>query len=354
MRTVHFVYSIPRGNLFDRIRDRLSRYGVLPYRYRNGKMTWNHPVRSPHSITFHLLQALRTRYRVKLYSMYEKGKITLKPGDFMIGSPVPVGHFSSAPRSGGDDPTSIVSRTIRENSEGKTFLLMPYAREEGYSSWVRTLAGEADGLMLVCSDLWTRDTKDTPLGDLTLYDWMRIPMCIDPKDYPLVKETFNPPGTRKILYIGHDAWYKNVPELERIATALPQYSFGHLGSGSVSGWKNIASFATLTPEFMKEIAREYDLFVTVSTADPQATTILEQMCFGMPIACTPETGYEYPSIVRLSTTDTAHNVKQLELLQHMPEEQLRALVRQNRETAIHSHHWNQFTDPILAYLISHE
>ena len=150
--------------------------------------------------------------------------------------------------------------------------------------------------------------------------------------------------------MGHTAWYKNTKELERIAHELPQFEWAHIGGGTISGWKKLAEFIALTPSAMAKLARDYDFFVSTSSADPQATTILEQMCAGLIIACTPETGYEYPSLIRLSTSETKSNVNTLLGLQYVRESDLLALAERNREVASQKHSWQQFCDSITSFM----
>ncbi len=131
---------------------------------------------------------------------------------------------------------------------------------------------------------------------------------------------------------------------------MPDFQGGHIGGGIVRGWKQISDFAPFTKEFLDEIAKEYDIFVTTSTADAQATTILENMCFGFPIACTPETGYEYPSIVRLSTHDTEANVMALTKMKNMNEDELLKLVQENYDIVKKYHSWETYVKKVSDFM----
>lgn len=316
---------------------------------------WKHPIRAPHSISYNLLKEFKKKYRVKFYSMYEKGLIHLGPQDVMIGQPVPVGQFNYEARSPTDDSDSIVSRTIRSNPHNKNkFLIMPFANDEGYIGWAKRIAGEADGLILIGGEYWQKDLSSTPLGDLTKRVILGVNMAVDPKDYPLVKKRFNAKGTRKYLYIGHTGWYKNVAQLEAIAKSIPDFDGGHIGVGDVDGWKKISEFTELSPAFMRKVAEEYDISVGTSSADPQATTILEQMCFGFPMACTPQSGYEHSSILSLSVSDTALNRNLLMSLQEEDESSLQERARQNREYALRCHSWADFSNSVLSFIYEHQ
>ena len=98
------------------------------------------------------------------------------------------------------------------------------------------------------------------------------------------------------------------------------------------------------------MSEEYDIFVNTNPADPGATTIVEQMCMGFVVACTPETGYEYPSIVALSTTDTEKNVALLKALQYADESELLEMTRTNKEIAETRHTWVKFTKKITDFM----
>jgi hypothetical protein len=320
----------------------------------NSLIPWQHPIRAPHSITHNLLEAIRARgYDVRLYSLYEHTVAHLKPGDIFIGQPVPQGGFG-AQRSLTDDRDSVTSRTIREFPSERNFIIMPYAHDRQYSTFAkdlfRTNAVAGGGAIFIGGKIWERDWElKSPLADIG--DLRKIhltEMGIDVEEYPKVKTTFNPKGKRKYFYIGHTAWYKNAPELERIAAAMPEYSFVHIGGGELRGWEN-RGFASLTPAYMRTLAGECDIFVNVSTADPQATTIVEQMCLGFAIACTPETGYDYPSLTALRTDDTEHNVRALLDLQNSDMEYLLSRARENRRIVEEKHGWAQFTDKVLDF-----
>ncbi len=355
---VHLAYTVPFGRtLARRALDKALRLmHVMPlHRFANDTLIpWQHPIRAPHSITHNLLDAIRARgYDVRLYSLYEHTRADIQNGDIFIGQPVPQGGFG-AHRSLVDDRDSVTSRTIREFPNERNFIIMPYAHDTEYSMFAkdlfRTNASAGGGAMFIGGKIWERDWEQkSPLADIRGLRKIHLTeMGIDAGEYKRVKTAFNPKGKRKYFYIGHTTWYKNAPQLEEIAKAMPEYSFVHIGGGVLRGWEN-RGFASLTPGFMQTLAQECDIFVNVSTADPQATTIVEQMCFGFAIACTPETGYDYPAIATLRTNDTEHNIRTLLQLQHAGEEELLLQARENRRIAEEKHGWAQFTNKVLDF-----
>lgn len=355
---VHLAYTVPLGRtLFRRGLDKLIRIsGMTPLHRRanDSLISWQHPIRAPHSITRNLLKAIRSRgYDVRLYSLYEHTVANIKEGDIFIGQPVPEGGFGRH-RSNVDDRYSVTSRTIREYPSERNFIIMPYAHDVEYSLFAKDLyktnAAAGGGAMFIGGAIWERNWRElSPLADIgDLRKVHLTEMGIDVEDYPKVKVKFNPKGKRKYFYIGHTAWYKNTSQLEEIAHAMPEYSFIHIGGGELRGWEN-RGFASLTPAYMRTLAQECDIFVNVSSGDPQATTIVEQMCFGFAIACTPETGYDYPTLAMLSTDDTVHNVEALLGLQHAEEQELLSLADTHRKIAEERHGWAQFTNKALDF-----
>ncbi len=357
---VHLAYTVPLGRTrarraFDKAL-RLMHLTPLHRFAHDALIPWQRPIRAPHSITHNLLDAIRARgYDVRLYSLYEHTVANLKEGDIFIGQPVPQGGFG-AQRSYTDDRDSVTSRTIREFPSERNFIIMPYAHDVQYSTFAKELIGEnqraGGGSIFIGGKIWERDWNTrSPLSGLGSLRKLYLQMAVDAAEYPLVKTKFNPKGKRRYLYIGHTAWYKNTVELERIAARMPEYEFAHIGGGEVRGWKKLSNFASLTPEYVSLLAEKYDIFVNVSITDPQTTTVMEQMCFGFPVACTPESGYEYDSIVPLSVNDTAWNRKKLLELQFEGEDALFERARKNRDHVLKSHNWETFTQSIMSFIL---
>lgn len=358
--TVHIAYTVPRGStLLRRGLDKGLRLAHLTPIYRTGReglIPWQHPVRAPHSITYNLIHAVRAHgLSVRLYSFYEHAVAAMRDGDIFIGQPLPQGGHGIF-RSDLDDLLSVTSRTIREFPSSKNYIIMPYSHDPQYSVFWKDLLKQnalaGGGVILIGGEVWEREWKtQSPLADLGLIRKLHVRMAVDGSDYKVVKKKFNPVGKRRYLYIGHTAWYKNTVELERIAENMTGYEFVHIGAGDIRGWKKRADFASLTPAYAAQLAEEFDIFVNVSSGDPQATTVLEQMCFGIPVACTPQTGYEYPSILPLSTNDTRFNCNQLMKMQAADEEALFQRARQNRQVALEFHNWKKFTSEIMTFIL---
>jgi len=165
-----------------------------------------------------------------------------------------------------------------------------------------------DRYIAICGDHWF-DTLDrsflAPFRDKTVH----VNMALDTADYPLVKQEFNPSGKRRFFYIGRHAPEKGADLLEELAAAIPGFEGGYICPGKeLAGWHRISPPRKLTPEFMQRVAAGYDIFINMSRADAQATTILEAMSWGFPVACTPESGYGNDDFFYLDLHDRERNM----------------------------------------------
>jgi hypothetical protein len=332
------------GKVFDKIGLTIP---WLPPIWRYGNhIEWKIPKRHPVSASFNILKALKKRGSVRFYDLWEKTTARMQEGDTFIGLPLQVYDGRSW-----DDPSiNCVTRRTLETYNLKGTIILPYCHDLRYNQSTTGLIEKyGKNLIILSGKYWTDTWDQSPIkGHVT--NLLRVNMGIDPTEYPVIKKKFNPPGKRKFLYIGQAAWYKNTTQLEEIAKAIPGFEGGYISSGEIAGWKKIASWADLTTEFMEKIAEEYDIFVNTSSADPSPATILENMCFGFAVACTPESSYDYPSLTRLHVSDTAFNVKQLQELQYMDEAELLRRAQTNRDIAIRNHDWQDITDKIVGFL----
>lgn len=354
-RTIHFVFSVPRsGNIIIKIINKLiSKTNFISPLYRSGSnffIPWRKPVRAPHSISYCLLNEFKKYGNVKFYSLYENTICDLQKDDILIG--VPAQDHSKMPWEKPDYNTVFI-KTIQKYPDHKNlYVLIPYSNEPQYLRWANEIIekyGKNLNLALLGGKIWFDNWDQSLWKDYTIKRKVRLDMGIEAKNYPVVKNKFNPKGKRGFLYVGSSSWYKNTKQLEKIAEQMPGYNFGYVGGGPIKGWEKIVGFADLDEEFMSKVAERYDFFINVSR-DAQVTTVLEQACFGLIVACTPESGYTCPSFVPLTTDDTHYNVETLKKLQKMEEADLFKIAKANREYVVKYHSWKQFSDTILEFV----
>lgn len=335
---IHFVYATAPGpGPLGRLRARASRAG-LPVSYfgdreRVDSSAW--PFHAPLSITHHLLAALRGLDRVRLYDWKERTAIRPAPGDILIGHPFP------------RDSSRVWNRACLAGGFKARLALAPvhHGLPEICLDLERYLP-HCDRVLGITGPYWWETWPDSVyahwLPKLTPVD-----MAIDVGHYPRLKRRFNPPGRRRFLFIGNGEPYKGAHLLSIL--------FGRAGSSCV--WvgadRDLAHLDPRPPMTfagppLERLLDECDVFLTMGVSDANPTTILEAMAWGLPVACTPQSGYHRtPEITTLSTTDMPHNLAVLERFQHAPEDELVAIADRARRLVETRYGFDRFCGTVL-------
>lgn len=351
MRTIHFIYTVPnpRNRIIKRADTYARKHGTtIPplHRWSDKFINWPSPIYAPYSITYHLLKALGKHAKVKLYDWTENTTCDMKDGDILLGHPHPDTKKELWTKP---DDQSVMWKTIQKYPRNEKYVIAPYNHDPRQCEWVKGVFKLVPNFIAICGKNWIDSWDKSPLFGV-VKNLKQVDMAIDIANYPRVKKKFNKKGQRKFLYIGNTYYMKNTGQLEKIAALGKNFQGGYISKGEISGWKKIASHANLTPEYMSKIADEYDVFINCSTFDAQATTVIENMCFGLAIACTPESGYSYPSIIKLDCHDTAFNLEQINKIQNMEEEELVSLADANRKIAEEKHTWDNFCKNVINFI----
>jgi hypothetical protein len=352
---IHFVYAVPPASsgVFKGINNLAFKTGLFPPLYRygiNSLIQWPYPVHAPYSITFHLLQALKKKHRVRLYDLKEKSSCPVKKNELLLVHPFP--ELNSFPWKN-PDYHMIGYKAIADHPNGKAIVISPYNHDLNQVGWLTEIFKLKKDLkfIAICGSYWMKNWDQSPFYDiLNKENILRVNMAIDAAAYPFTKRSFSPKNKRKFLYIGRTDYPKNTIALENIAAAYKGFEGGFIGNGNIKGWKKISDFSHLTPEFISQISGEYDFFLSTSEADAQATTVLEHMSMGFGIACTPESGYDYPTVIRLDKKDNLFNCSQIEKIQNMEEEMILEMTQKNRAIVEEEHSWSKFSKEVLDFI----
>lgn len=340
MPTIHFVYALPDP---DNILEKYI-WKLFHVRRRGGtldSLNWPSPLRAPQSITFQVANFLAGKYRLKLYDLRERSAIHPKKGDILLGHVWP-------------DEKSIMWKAIDDKRFSRKYLIQPYNNDALQVGWLATALDKSDGLFAIGGDYWFDQINDSPLSGFR-DKLFHANMAVASADYPLVKHQFNLPGKRRFFYIGRQGRFgdeKGLGLLEQLAEKIPGFEGGYIcGGAEIRGWTKIAPPSNLTPDLMKRIAADYDVFLNMSRADAQATTVLEAMCWGFPVACTKQTGYSHEdSLFYLSTTDMEHNLRTIEHIQNLPDDELRSISDINRRLTEEKYSWHTFLMKLEAFM----
>jgi glycosyltransferase involved in cell wall biosynthesis len=182
---------------------------------------------------------------------------------------------------------------------------------------------------------------------------VRLDMAVDVARYPRLKTRFNPPGRRGYLFLASSDDPRKGADVFRDLTArLGDFPRGWIGSGpEISGVPRISLPRALTPDFMRGISDRFDFFVSPALADPNPTTILESMAWGLPVICTPESGYyetSYRRSIRLD--DLSGSAEVLRRLQFASETELLRMADEARSVVETEYTWHRFTSTVLSGL----
>jgi len=184
---------------------------------------------------------------------------------------------------------------------------------------------------------------------------VHVELAVDRKDFPPIKTHFNEPGHRRFLYIGHTLGYKNTAYLSELARAMPEAEISWMGSGKI-GIPGVTPLGVqdFQTEQARQLVAEHDFMITVGNADPNPTTILEAMAWGLIPVCTPQSGYVgYPGIQNVPLNDTGAAVSILRRLQDIPEQRLREHQAVNWQMLDEHFTWDRFAAQIEETIESH-
>ncbi len=346
--TVHLAYATAPGNARDlpsRLRRRLVGaaqerglpVGLLGPRDAVPVEGW--PARAPVTITARLYQALRARGPTRLYDWTERVAVPAGPEDVLVGHPFP-----------GDD-RRVWNRACLEGRAGLTVALLPLShRMAEANAFLDPYVPRLDAILGIMGPYWWDTWRQGPFAHwadkLTPVD-----MAIDVDRFPRVKRGFNPPGRRTFVYLGGEGAQKGTHLLSILFGQARRHRCIWIGNGRPIPNVEQRGFAELTPDFVRRLADEADVFVTMGVSDANPTTILEAMAWGFPVCNTPESGYHgLPELTPLSTTDMRHNLEVLDRMQDAPEAALLAQADAARRRVEADYGWDRFLSTVLGGL----
>jgi glycosyltransferase involved in cell wall biosynthesis len=344
--TIHFVYSVPlAGGLSKSVR-RVALFGhrlganVGWLRPRTGLDTSGWPYRAPYSITKNVYDALQSRFPTILYDWQERVQIAGGDQDILLGHPNP------------GDANSVWNRSCTHGRFAARIAMFPiHHGMPEINVNLEQYIPQVDAIFGITGPYWY-DTWDKSVFAHWKPKIKRVDMAVDIRHFPRVKKRFNPKGQRKFLFIGNTEPCKGTHLLSILFGLAKHHRCIWIGgSGCLANLEFRNSFTVLTADFMARIAAECDFFITMGVSDANPTTVLEAMAWGLPVCCTPQSGYyDMPEINQLSTTDMRHNIELLDRLQQAPEEDLRQQADSARRLVETAYTWDRVTSTVVAEL----
>lgn len=296
-------------------------------------------IRAPETISNHLYRYLERRLPVSFSDWCSTELPDVGPDDIILGHP----HR---------DPRTVLQRLFRERECQAKLLLFPFHHYLPHINLpFDPLVRRCSKLLAITGEYW----YDT-LPESSFSHWqdkmVRVDMAVDAGRFPLLKASFNPVGKRVLLYIGTDVPEKGVGHLARLLrdSGCRLVYVGQLGSSAplFEGLEvTYLGPRELSLSFLKWLAHNCDFFVNTSVSDANPTTILEMSAIGLPVLCTPQSGYIRSDLVySLSLTDHAHNLAVLNALQQASQTELLRRSLQVRGVIEREYTWDKFCQKI--------
>ena len=300
-------------------------------------------ISTPDSIGRELGERLETRYEVIHHEWSERDAIQPEPGDVLLGHPNP-------------DPNTVFRRSVRLDGWHRRLMMAPFNHGD-----LRQVAFEdrvvphCDLVLAITGPYWFRTVAQSRCSH-----WgpkmVHLDLAIDRGDYPPVKTAFASPGKRRVVYVGHTHRYKNTPYLSKIASLAPEAEFAWIGAGtrSIRGLKPLGPVEFDT-QAGRDLVAEFDLMLTVGSADANPTTILEAMAWGLIPICTPTSGYmDIPSIPNVPVRNATAAAAVVRRLLHVDGSELVAMQTENWRLLEEHYSWDRFAGQVIAAIESRE
>jgi len=273
---------------------------------------------------------------VRLHDWDRLGTLRPEAGDVLLGHPHPV-------------PGTVLRRSFDRPGWARRVIMCPYNGDLRQVAFLDPFVRRADNYLAITGRWWA---QQVPRGPLAHWAPVMTPLdlALDCTDFPSVKTTFADPGRRRVLYVGHAGWQKNVGYLSRIALARPEWEFGWMGRGDPEDVPGVRAHGVLdtTSDEARRLVASYDIFLTVGAADANPMTVLEAMSWGLLPLCTPQSGYvDEPGVVNLPLDDLPGALAVLDHWQHAPEHELLDAQQANARRLSEHYTWDRFGDRVL-------
>ncbi len=297
-------------------------------------------IQSPYCITRNLHRFLSERCELSYYQWDQKIDLKPDPEAIFIGHP----HY---------DHNTVVQKVFRNNIKFKarcTFHPFHHG-DPAHNSPFNFMAKQADRIFSICGPYWY-DTIDDTAFRFWKEKMVRLDMAVDGQVFPFVKKQFNPPGKRRLLYMGSSMPMKNVGHIANIMRVLKDVElhwYGGDGNHPLAKLPNVKTvgWIMMNRQIAEKIANDCDIMINVSTSDANPTTLLEARAWGLITACSKQSGYHNDQyFTNISASDPHEAARQLRPLLNMPSAELMARAKDSRKEIETRYSWDVFCNKI--------
>jgi hypothetical protein len=299
---------------------------------------------SPNAIGNELTLRLLEDYQVIQYQWDSKEPIVPQPGDILLGHPHP-------------DPNTCFRKSVRNRDFSRKIMMCPYCHgNPSYSAFQDSVIRDCDLYLAITGTYWFHS-----MGRSLYRDWIpktrQLELAVNRKYFPKVKLRFNPSGERRFVYIGSKGFHKNTDYLAEIAGANPGLLFSWIGgdrSNEISGFNGFGYVDFQTNDGQELIAK-HDFLITVGNSDPNPTTILEAMSWGLIPICTPQSGYyNVPGIINVPLDNVGEASRILWRVNLLQESRLLEMQAFNSQALDDLYNYDKFASQVVEAIESTE
>jgi glycosyltransferase involved in cell wall biosynthesis len=298
-------------------------------------------ISTPDAIGRELGLRLEAAYEVVYHDWDEREAIVPEPGDVLLGHPHP-------------DPNTVFRLSVELDGWERRLMMLPFShRDLQWVAFTKSIVPKCDLFLAITGPYWFRT-----VGESRCSHWapkmIHLDLAIDRKNYPPLKTSFGVPGKRRVVYIGHTVGYKNTSYLSEIAALVPEAEFAWIGNGTrtIPGLTPLGQVEFDSPAG-RVVVSQFDFMLTVGTADPNPTTILEAMAWGLIPICTPTSGYEgIRGIPNVPLDDAPAAAAILRRLLHADEAELVKMQSENWQKLDEHYTWDRFAAQVVGAIES--
>jgi len=306
-------------------------------------------LQSPFSITRNLYNYLSQRTDL-VYHMWDECKLlNLGPNDVLLGHP----HY---------EHNTVMQQVFRRNVRCKArCLIHPFHHRRVEDNFpFDFMAREADKIFSICGPYWYDTIESTPFAH-----WkpkmVRLDMAVDTSHFPFLRQetgplAFNPPGHRKLVYIGSTMPQKNLGYMVELMSRMPDVKlhwYGGSGDHPLARLPNVSvvGWVTLDRNIATHIVENYDIMINTSISDANPTTLLETRAWGLITACTKESGYyKDPYFTELYLDDISGTIDNIRQLLLAPSHILYGRAIASRAEIESRYSWSRFCETVWSNL----
>lgn len=307
---------------------------------------FGHAIRSPDTITQNLFRFLGHRSTVVFHNWQSRAPVFPALGDIVIGHPHP-------------DANTALRLLWNHTNVSRRYLLFPFHHGLPESNlWANALVESSDRYFAITGPYWM-DTISTSAFAHWERKITRLDMAVDPEAFPHVKTKWNPKHERTFLAITDPRPEKGQRVLAQVALEhkIRLVHVGHMHAELARMLQNklphfeSVGWTDLTHDVARQLCEKCDIFIHMGVSDANPTTILEAALWGLPVVCTPTSGYlkgnlVFENVFAPGTTGAYKNAQVFEELQTMPEQHLRTWAENARKTVVRQHTWDRFCQTI--------